>query len=151
LTATLSWTGGWDQGDVDAETFDVPDGHTTDNKIHRSEGLSDLDINSQGTYSEVDVNDTACHQGNSSGWSCGVVESVTDPDWDYKTNAPGIGTRVIRVGGVDTNFGDSGGPWVTGNRAWGLHESGQGGTNIDGWFTSVQFDSETLLFVVKTK
>lgn len=130
---TQSWYGNFNMpmvsgaernsGDVDAQIHTVPSPHTADDSVIIGNGLL-RDIASRGTWSTMDVGDSVCHTGKTTGFTCGTISSVNG------AQAVGGGTHVLRATGSNLKAqpGDSGGPVFWGTKALGLYE-GQNGSN----------------------
>lgn len=127
---------------TDMQTHAFSAGATPTNVINRT-GRSDRAVTSRGRWRQYDVDDVACHQGATTGWSCGVMESVTE------SSERGTGGRWVRVGGnaYISDGGDSGGPYMFGFKALGTHESGDG---VDGWFGPLNFSEIDLGIQIRT-
>lgn len=66
------------------------------------------------------VGDYACHYGWSTGYSCGTIQSIHYTPTDG-CNGFGCSAVWVRVAGATSSGGDSGGPWFSGGRAYGVH------------------------------
>lgn len=153
IAVNFPWTIQQNSGDIDAQVHDIPSPHTGDNRIAIDYGSDAIDITDRASYNEIDVSDILCHEGATSGYSCGIVDSVTD-----EQIVPAGGTHVIRIDGSSyrQNGGDSGGPYVFGQTAYGLAEGANSGGNCSepdciGWVTAIEFAETNLSFVVQTK
>ncbi len=70
----------------------------------------------------------ACHYGQISGMSCGLVESVNSTQ-TVDTNVRVEYVRVAAGSTLESCSGDSGGPWFAGSTALGIHSADNGGTS----------------------
>lgn len=111
---------------------------------------SNVNITGVITWSQMDVTDTACHQGANTGYSCGTITDKTKsqaitPGADQFVEVTG---PTLRGGG-----GDSGGPYVFGGSALGLHSTGNGLSppNNLANFGAISFAESNLNVTVKTK
>ena len=137
-------------GDVDAQVHDIYDYPTNnvDNAIQK--GLSTQSITSVLDHADLDINDNLCHQGATTGWSCGQISSVNSAQID------GGGSNVLRVdgNGINSGLGDSGGPYVWNTSAIGLHEGvavNLPPPNRIVSVTAVEFAQDELDFLVRIK
>ncbi len=76
------------------------------------------------------MGDYVCHDGHVTGYSCGTITDISfDPDGigtNCSNDNKSCGPDYVRVEGpaVCTAKGDSGGPWVKGSVAYGIHRAG---------------------------
>jgi hypothetical protein len=150
LVGALPWVSPQEvnNGDIDYQVHDVPNGHLNAAQITLNNGGDPYDINARLTYAALDVNDVSCQSGYYSGFSCGLIESVTDHQ-----ATPTNGTRVMRVGGGDIVCipGDSGGAWFASHKAQGVTEACNGNPGDKGLFTSIKLTEDQFSVSVMTK
>jgi hypothetical protein len=123
-----------------------------DNSVERT-GLPPLEITSRTGWASTNINDVVCHEGRTTGHSCGwVTGDFVSPWW-----VPSSGF-FIQVEGPFLNqwLGDSGGPWFYGNSAYGIHSGGvEWFGSWEAWgygiFGSIDFAEEDVHFTVLTK
>lgn len=140
---------GCDNPESDAQMHDVPQPeHTADNVIYAN-GTT-REITSVTTYTSMDSGDSVCHEGKTTGYSCGVIGSKAVS----QSLAPGS-NLFIRVSGsfYTSSGGDSGGPYFFGGSAYGIHSTGGGGPPPDefGNFGAITFAEPNLDMKVKVK
>jgi hypothetical protein len=123
-----------------------------DNVIMRT-GLPDVEITSRTRWDQVDYYDVVCHQGDTSGTSCGYVTALfTAPGW-----VPDATQFVlVEAPSINEQAGDSGGPWFYGNSAYGIHSGGcqcYGTFDLWGWgvYGAIDFAERDVHFLVMTK
>lgn len=97
-------------------------------------------INAKVNYSAIAINATVCHQGITTGYSCGTV---TD-----KTGGPNYDNLFIEINNAQHSGGDSGGPWFLGTSAYGIHHGG-GGTYS--YFTATDYAEYFANSTLRTK
>lgn len=134
-------------GNSDGQVHSIPSGHSGENRIVTSNG-NFRTITSRTFWSSMDSGDAVCHTGMTTGWSCGTISSVVG------SQAVGGGTRVPRATGayLRAQPGDSGGPVVSGNSAYGLYEGQNGSNPPDSLmiFTTVDYNEASLGVTVAT-
>lgn len=110
---------------ADIGFFAVPSGSTLSSTFY-GDDPSPIDLGSGPI--EVGEGFTVCHQGKTTGWACGDVTSIAyQPTYDDACLDDVCEATFVRVGAVNQNPGDSGGPWITGeNSAIGIHKGGWG-------------------------
>ncbi|MFV2087599.1 trypsin-like serine protease [Micromonospora sp. LOL_021] len=87
-------------------------------------GSSSSSATSVGFPADVPEGITACHRGKAVGWGCGTITSIAyQPTWSGACPGGTCNAVFVRVG-TGTAAGDSGGPWVNGNRPIGIHKGG---------------------------
>ena len=119
-------------------------GLTDDNRVRVSNVGDTREITSRTDRGEMVIGSPVCHYGKSSGFGCGDIESKQhDPDGSGNMwNAV-----FIRVANDNTLDGDSGGPWLLGNSAYGVHRGlSSSGKPV---FTAQSFFDTALSVVVK--
>jgi streptogrisin C len=95
------------------------------------------------------VGDFACHYGWTTGYSCGTIQSITYSSIGGGCNGQTCAAVYARVTGstLNTGGGDSGGPWFSAGRAYGVHTAGNGDTqdppNVTGVFNTINYISGT--------
>jgi streptogrisin C len=95
------------------------------------------------------VGDYACHYGWVSGFSCGWIQSITYSNISGGCNGYVCAPVYALVTGPSMNNagGDSGGPWFSGGRAYGIHKAGNGATadppNVVSVFNTINYISGT--------
>ena len=111
------------RGEAYSGSYDVQwhnaSGHTWPNTIKVSSGTRSITATRSRTSQTV--GSTVCKQGKTTGYTCGTISTIS-------YCASGACTWV-RVAGNGTNLsegGDSGGPWFSGNTAYGSHTYGIG-------------------------
>ncbi|WP_162959256.1 hypothetical protein [Micromonospora tulbaghiae] len=73
---------------------------------------------------------TACHRGKTTGWKCGTITSIAyKPTWSGACPGTTCNSVFVRVS-ADQAGGDSGGPWVNGSNAIGIHKGGGSGWSV---------------------
>ncbi len=123
----------YNDGDyADVQAHRVPSGHTTIAAVDRSSG-SNLDVESLTFYNDIPLWGGVCKEGANTGWSCGQIVDKTASGTHFVRvdRAPHPGQNNYAHGG-----GDSGGPYMHGNAAYGIHHSGSGTT---GTFTATDY------------
>ncbi len=92
---------------------------TTVNRIYIS-WSSTMAITSVQHNAGIDKDDWVCIWARKS--QTAVCVQITNPDTTFTSNTTGITAgRIVRTKPVGTVTGDSGSPWYTTNRAWGIH------------------------------
>ncbi|HYH46304.1 MAG TPA: S1 family peptidase [Thermoanaerobaculia bacterium] len=90
-----------------------------------------------------------CKKGRAAGVACGVIVSTT---FDPGTAIPDGIAKFIRVdnvfGGNLSQAGDSGGPWYSGNLAYGIHTGVPGDDRNDAFYMAINFASKLGVSVV---
>jgi streptogrisin C len=82
-----------------------------------------------GTATSV-VGANICKRGKVSGWSCGNVLSTTyKPTYSGACNGATCASVFVEAIGPTSN-GDSGGPWISQGKAYGVHKGGSGSKSI---------------------
>lgn len=103
------------------------------------------EISSRTSYAGIPLDGATCRQGKNTGWRCGFV---TD-----KTGGPNYDNFFIEVQGPNYTRvgGDSGGPHVLGQSAYGVHHGGVGDIGYFGATTGSNFAEDALGVTVRTK
>lgn len=106
-------------GDLDSQRHNIAPaaGAVLENSVWLG-GSTYRDITSVRAYAAMDLMDTSCHRGATTGYTCGHIQTLTG------AQAVGGGTQVPHSVGsaLNSGGGDSGGPWLSGNTALGTHE-----------------------------
>jgi hypothetical protein len=152
VATTLLATSTFGQVDVSKHTSSSFWYGEYDNFVERT-GLPNLEITSRTPWASTDYLDVVCHQGTTSGHSCGWVTSlIYSPSW-----VPN-GSQFVQVESPTLNVlvGDSGGPWFYGNSAYGIHTGGYNGLGTPqvwglGIFGAIDFAESSVGFTVMTK
>ena len=89
-------------------------------------GTSNAELMRADTVQSAYVGQRLCHRGQTSGFSCGTVESITyTPTWDSTAYVnQSCSNTFISVYGGSSLSGDSGGPWFSGRHPVGIHKAG---------------------------
>ncbi len=100
------------------------------------------DVSGLKNHLYMDVGDIVCRYGRKTGnGGCQDIINLSVSAGGYSS--------MIRVDSTGDDFGDSGGPWYTGNTAWGIHH-GHFNSNHDGIFTAVSIVDGNLGVTLKT-
>lgn len=101
-----------------------------------SNSLSSTFYGANGTAEEVTgpanvgVGTTVCHRGQTTGWQCGPVTSIAyQPTYDGACPGTTCSAVFVRIDAAQQG-GDSGGPWVLGQYALGIHKGGSSSWSI---------------------
>lgn len=134
----------------DAQLHQVPNAsHTAENEVRLSSGAV-VDITGVVSWSAMDVNDNVCHQGMTTGYSCGIITNKNVS----QSLTPGSNQFVtVKGSNLRSQGGDSGGPFIWGNNAYGLLSTSnvaQPPNNLAN-FGAISFAETNLVVSVKIK
>lgn len=139
-------------GDVDTQVMPIYDPANIDitNRIITNATNSTRAITSVKPYLDMEVGDSVCMRGATSGWDCGDIVALTGSQ-----AAPSGGTQVMRTD-IDYVPGDSGGPMIQSNSAVGTDEGNDTCGTAPNEFpcdtiTHIEFAQSALNFLVKIK
>lgn len=84
---------------------------------------------------------SVCHYGISTGYTCGfIISKKYAPSYVNNPNPTFI--RVHNYDNVDlSQGGDSGGPWYSGQAAWGIHSGHPGSDDYDALYMAINYIS----------
>jgi hypothetical protein len=103
-------------GPVDVELIELLNNFGTVPFVYRANDTKTWGVTDQHIWADFAVNMLACRAGNTSGYSCGLVQGVYFSPTRFINNA----YNYIRTDACSSN-GDSGGPWFRGTIAAGIH------------------------------
>jgi hypothetical protein len=132
-------------GRMDIQLHNVPSGHSINNYIKVS-GHSPREITGIRPWSQMEVDNPICHEGISTGRSCGFIEDVSFQFY------PQTHFDLLLIDGDEFDHapGDSGGPHYYGNTAYATH-IGAYPNQRPAWAGAISFAQNTLDFSVLTK
>lgn len=127
---SLSYQSGQFYGAVDAQWHTAPDFYPTNRAW---DGQSDAttpyyrNITATKTRAQQVVGEFVCKFGMTSGYTCGTISSTTFAPTDYLPGATSDYVKVDSSTQDQSEGGDSGGPWFSGETAYGIMSGGYAG------------------------
>ena len=127
---SLSYQSGQFYGAVDAQWHTAPDFYPTNRAW---DGQSDTttpnyrNITATKTRAQQVVGEFVCKFGMTSGYTCGTISSTTFAPTDYLPGATSDYVKVDSATQDQSEPGDSGGPWFSGETAYGIMSGGYSG------------------------